>query len=171
MNCAPECTPKKTAGAHVCAGSLLSVVLQRLARSGRPDSNRRRPAWEAGILPTELRPQCRLAPSTQNIRAREERRYCRHDRFTRRGNRRPRTPSRVPHPYSCPEPCSTLLASSTIVATHEKKQRRVMGCRESATKPVPDASLGRPPRVGREQSVHESDAVGNEHAEREAQHP
>jgi hypothetical protein len=25
--------------------------------SGRPDSNRRRPAWEAGILPTELRPQ------------------------------------------------------------------------------------------------------------------
>ena len=27
--------------------------------SGRPDSNRRRPAWEAGILPTELRPQMR----------------------------------------------------------------------------------------------------------------
>ena len=26
-------------------------------QSGRPDSNRRRPAWEAGILPTELRPQ------------------------------------------------------------------------------------------------------------------
>ena len=25
--------------------------------SGRPDSNRRRPAWEAGILPTELRPR------------------------------------------------------------------------------------------------------------------
>src|SRR5439155_3565973 len=27
------------------------------SKSGRPDSNRRRPAWEAGILPTELRPQ------------------------------------------------------------------------------------------------------------------
>jgi hypothetical protein len=26
-------------------------------QSGRPDSNRRRPAWEAGILPTELRPR------------------------------------------------------------------------------------------------------------------
>src|ERR1035437_2660327 len=26
-------------------------------KSGRPDSNRRRPAWEAGILPTELRPR------------------------------------------------------------------------------------------------------------------
>jgi hypothetical protein len=38
--------------------------------SGRPDSNRRRPAWEAGILPTELRPQalpqyCRGTPSPQ----------------------------------------------------------------------------------------------------------
>ena len=31
-----------------------------LRQSGRPDSNRRRPAWEAGILPTELRPQTRL---------------------------------------------------------------------------------------------------------------
>ena len=30
-----------------------------LSQSGRPDSNRRRPAWEAGILPTELRPQTR----------------------------------------------------------------------------------------------------------------
>ena len=29
------------------------------SESGRPDSNRRRPAWEAGILPTELRPQSR----------------------------------------------------------------------------------------------------------------
>src|SRR3982750_4634895 len=29
------------------------------AESGRPDSNRRRPAWEAGILPTELRPRPR----------------------------------------------------------------------------------------------------------------
>src|SRR3954471_681824 len=29
------------------------------AESGRPDSNRRRPAWEAGILPTELRPRQR----------------------------------------------------------------------------------------------------------------
>jgi hypothetical protein len=28
-----------------------------LQKSGRPDSNRRRPAWEAGILPTELRPR------------------------------------------------------------------------------------------------------------------
>ena len=28
-----------------------------LPESGRPDSNRRRPAWEAGILPTELRPR------------------------------------------------------------------------------------------------------------------
>ena len=28
-----------------------------VAQSGRPDSNRRRPAWEAGILPTELRPR------------------------------------------------------------------------------------------------------------------
>src|SRR5580765_2788994 len=26
-------------------------------QSGRPGSNRRRPAWEAGILPTELRPR------------------------------------------------------------------------------------------------------------------
>ena len=29
-------------------------------KSGRPDSNRRRPAWEAGILPTELRPRTAL---------------------------------------------------------------------------------------------------------------
>ena len=29
-------------------------------QSGRPDSNRRRPAWEAGILPTELRPRRRV---------------------------------------------------------------------------------------------------------------
>ena len=29
----------------------------RRFQSGRPDSNRRRPAWEAGILPTELRPR------------------------------------------------------------------------------------------------------------------
>jgi hypothetical protein len=38
--------------------------LAELAQSGRPDSNRRRPAWEAGILPTELRPrrqQCNVA--------------------------------------------------------------------------------------------------------------
>ena len=28
-----------------------------VTQSGRPDSNRRRPAWEAGILPTELRPR------------------------------------------------------------------------------------------------------------------
>ena len=32
------------------------VAFQRFPKSGRPDSNRRRPAWEAGILPTELRP-------------------------------------------------------------------------------------------------------------------
>ncbi len=32
-------------------------------QSGRPDSNRRRPAWEAGILPTELRPR-----PTRNVR-------------------------------------------------------------------------------------------------------
>jgi hypothetical protein len=32
---------------------------QYFHQSGRPDSNRRRPAWEAGILPTELRPQSR----------------------------------------------------------------------------------------------------------------
>ena len=30
---------------------------EQAVKSGRPDSNRRRPAWEAGILPTELRPR------------------------------------------------------------------------------------------------------------------
>jgi hypothetical protein len=39
---------------HVFADQRLTYI-----QSGRPDSNRRRPAWEAGILPTELRPQDR----------------------------------------------------------------------------------------------------------------
>jgi hypothetical protein len=40
-----------------------------ISQSGRPDSNRRRPAWEAGILPTELRPRAppRIARSTISI--------------------------------------------------------------------------------------------------------
>src|SRR5689334_9044944 len=46
-------------------------------RSGRPDSNRRRPAWEAGILPTELRPQIagnmRLADVSNITLRRDER--------------------------------------------------------------------------------------------------
>ena len=37
-----------------------------LCQSGRPDSNRRRPAWEAGILPTELRPQNQRQISNTN---------------------------------------------------------------------------------------------------------
>src|ERR1019366_7595014 len=45
----------REAGEAVCG-------LHCAAKSGRPDSNRRRPAWEAGILPTELRP--RLVNST-----------------------------------------------------------------------------------------------------------
>src|SRR3954467_10776852 len=36
----------------------------RIRKSGRPDSNRRRPAWEAGILPTELRPRPSNVPRT-----------------------------------------------------------------------------------------------------------
>ena len=40
-----------------------SFISQRYMESGRPDSNRRRPAWEAGILPTELRPRCRPLPT------------------------------------------------------------------------------------------------------------
>jgi hypothetical protein len=35
----------------------------RSYQSGRPDSNRRRPAWEAGILPTELRPRSDIVES------------------------------------------------------------------------------------------------------------
>ena len=49
---AGQCNQKQARGAAKCPG------IQRLARmqmgfgkSGRPDSNRRRPAWEAGILP------------------------------------------------------------------------------------------------------------------------
>src|SRR4051794_12803623 len=43
---------------RVDSGASFEVAVQReLSRSGRPDSNRRRPAWEAGILPSELRPQ------------------------------------------------------------------------------------------------------------------
>src|SRR5574340_1221481 len=38
------------------------LLFQRCYESGRPDSNRRRPAWEAGILPTELRPRA-LVPT------------------------------------------------------------------------------------------------------------
>src|ERR1039458_6401706 len=34
-----------------------SAICRLSFKSGRPDSNRRRPAWEAGILPTELRPR------------------------------------------------------------------------------------------------------------------
>ena len=33
------------------------LSITTLVKSGRPDSNRRRPAWEAGILPTELHPR------------------------------------------------------------------------------------------------------------------
>src|ERR1035437_4721237 len=36
---------------------LPSSIFHLFLQSGRPDSNRRRPAWEAGILPTELRPR------------------------------------------------------------------------------------------------------------------
>ena len=39
------------------AGALDVLPFNHLLQSGRPDSNRRRPAWEAGILPTELRPR------------------------------------------------------------------------------------------------------------------
>ena len=39
------------------AGQFSKSLLRRL-KSGRWDSNPRRPAWEAGILPTELRPRC-----------------------------------------------------------------------------------------------------------------
>lgn len=46
-------TERKTAGRET--GGFL------MGESGRPDSNRRRPAWEAGILPTELRPRMMLA--------------------------------------------------------------------------------------------------------------
>ena len=49
-----------------------------VTESGRPDSNRRRPAWEAGILPTELRPQM---PAVAHVG--------RHDR---RAEYRPSTP-------------------------------------------------------------------------------
>ena len=47
-----SCTPKTTTPPHrnPARGRCVS-------QSGRPDSNRRRPAWEAGILPTELRPR------------------------------------------------------------------------------------------------------------------
>ena len=54
----PATVPKEKApgdrwspGARNCSNS------RGLPTSGRPDSNRRRPAWEAGILPTELRPR------------------------------------------------------------------------------------------------------------------
>src|SRR5881227_4040016 len=38
-------------------GAGLQCVAVDLLQSGRWDSNPRRPAWEAGILPTELRPR------------------------------------------------------------------------------------------------------------------
>src|SRR6478672_4963135 len=51
----------ETTGAVITKKRLVTVGRQALltscgsttTRSGRPDSNRRRPAWEAGILPTE----------------------------------------------------------------------------------------------------------------------
>jgi hypothetical protein len=58
---------KKATLAPSCSLALIRAVVTRfdtageslLYKSGRPDSNRRRPAWEAGILPTELRPRAR----------------------------------------------------------------------------------------------------------------
>ena len=41
--------------------------------SGRPDSNRRRPAWEAGILPLNYSRACLQSISTAQIRAAERR--------------------------------------------------------------------------------------------------
>jgi hypothetical protein len=44
-------------GPHTGAGATCKAFQYTQLQSGRPDSNRRRPAWEAGILPTELRPR------------------------------------------------------------------------------------------------------------------
>src|SRR5205807_5042560 len=52
--------PKAAAGEHGTFRRSCHIE-SPLSRSGRPDSNRRRPAWEAGILPTELRPRRRVS--------------------------------------------------------------------------------------------------------------
>ena len=51
---------KTEAQVHDVDLCLESADSERLAQSGRPGSNRRRPAWEAGILPTELRPRASI---------------------------------------------------------------------------------------------------------------
>jgi hypothetical protein len=50
-------TRKKMAGHRWRPATTSLRKNQQLPRSGRWDSNPRRPAWEAGILPTELRPR------------------------------------------------------------------------------------------------------------------
>jgi hypothetical protein len=52
----PAREPKTRKPRCKSTGALDDLQLSDFQRSGRPDSNRRRPAWEAGILPTELRP-------------------------------------------------------------------------------------------------------------------
>ena len=54
--------------------------------SGRPDSNRRRPAWEAGILPTELLPLSRHLKysKTSRLHARPKSKSLENPRFYRR---------------------------------------------------------------------------------------
>jgi hypothetical protein len=47
--------PAAEAGSRFLVNSTITIDFE----SGRPGSNRRRPAWEAGILPTELRPHVR----------------------------------------------------------------------------------------------------------------
>ena len=51
----------KSRGA-ICAAALKFTRTNDLPKSGRWDSNPRRPAWEAGILPTELRPHSSKIP-------------------------------------------------------------------------------------------------------------
>src|SRR5258706_2650393 len=60
-----QLSPHKKKNRHnfdQCGGSSKSIVSPTDNKSGRPDSNRRRPAWEAGILPTELRPRLNNLP-------------------------------------------------------------------------------------------------------------
>ena len=58
---------EQSGGSPLATRRFQRAMTKRLPESGRPDSNRRRPAWEAGILPTELRPRVIGDPATRSF--------------------------------------------------------------------------------------------------------
>ncbi len=61
--CGPKCGPKtKSAAGPKATGTPQVISFPPPTKSGRPGSNRRRPAWEAGILPLNYARQTWLKP-------------------------------------------------------------------------------------------------------------